>query len=405
MKKKLVVVGNGMVTGRFLDELQKFQEMPYELTVISAEPYGSYNRIMLSSVLSGDATIDSIVQKTPQWYSDHQIKLHQGDAVLHIDGAKKQVTTESKRVIAYDHLVLATGSRSSTIPADNKNIKNVFPFRSITDTTQMLEAAKTATKAVVLGGGFLGLEAAWGLAKNGVDVYVIHRSGHLLNRQLDPIAAQMLQQQLEESGIKFVLNDEIERFDGDSYLQGISLKSGTQIQCDMAIIATGITPNAELGWSAGLTGDRAIAVDALMQTSDPHISAIGECIEYDGQTFGLVDPLWRHAKVLATRLCGDNQKPYPTFENSPTACKLKISGIQLYSAGEIVAQGHAREVIIKDSGANIYRKLIIENDKLVGIVLFGDVRSGAWYFKLMKESVNISEFMPDLIFGEEYFAA
>jgi nitrite reductase (NADH) large subunit len=173
----------------------------------------------------------------------------------------------------------------------------------------------------------------------------------------------------------------------------------------MAIIATGITPNAELGWSAGLTGDRAIAVDALMQTNDPHISAIGECIEYDGQTFGLVDPLWRHAKVLATRLCGDNQKPYPTFENSPTACKLKISGIQLYSAGEIVAQGHAREVIIKDSGANIYRKLIIENDKLVGIVLFGDVRSGAWYFKLMKESVNISEFMPDLIFGEEYFAA
>jgi len=403
-KKKLVVVGNGMVTGRFLDELQSAKHSPYDITVISAEPYGSYNRIMLSSVLSGGSNIDSIVQKTPKWYSDHHIMLHHGEAVTHIDGANRTVTTDKQAVIHYDHLVLAMGSRSSTISAANQDIENIFPFRSIADTNQMLEAAKKANNAIIVGGGFLGLEAAWGLAQHGVEVTVIHRGSYILNRQLDRAAATMLQGKLETKGVRFVLDDEIARFNGQTRLEDAVLKSGKTIQTDMAIIATGITPNAELGWEAGLAGDKAIKVDALMQTNNAHISAIGECIEFEGQTFGLVDPLWRHAKVLADRLCSTN-KPYPSFENTPIASKLKISGINLYSAGVMNAPDGARELIINDPASNVYRKLIIQNEQLIGIVLFGDVRSGPWYFERMIERSSIQQLMPDLIFGEEFLAA
>lgn len=403
MKKKLLVIGNGMVTGRFLDELMRFVPHNYQVTVLSAEPFGSYNRIMLSSVLSGEASIQEIIQKPTEWYKKNNIKLLYGDAAVHIDGAKKQVRTKNDRIFAYDHLVIATGSRSAKIPAGNQQLKNIFPFRSIADTENMLDKAATAQSAVVIGGGFLGLEAAWGLAKRGVKVTVIHRSKHLLNRQLDQTAAQMLQDKLEDAGLTFFLQSEVTSFVGNEQLQGAELKSGERLTCDMAIIATGITPNAELGWDARLSGSRAIAVDGYMQTSDPHISAIGECVEIEGKTFGLVDPLWQHAKILATRLCETDPSRWLFFTHQHTATKLKISGLQLYSAGLVDGSEGVQPITIHDPKANIYRKLNLKDGKIIGIVLFGDVRSGSWYFDLMEQKEDVSQMLPKIIFGQEYF--
>ena len=403
MSQKLVVVGNGMVTGRFLDEMLSRNTDDYDITVLSAEPYGSYNRIMLSSVLAGEASTSSIVQKTPDWYAQNGITLHQGESATHINGAKKKIETSLGQVIDYDQLVLATGSRSSKIPADGLHLENIFPFRSIDDTQKMLKQAKLAKSAIVIGGGFLGLEAAWGLAQSGVKVSLIHRSSWLLNRQLDQISGDMLQLKLQQKGLTFHLNSEIDTFLGDQQVTGARLKNGDEIDCDMAIIATGITPNAELGWEAGLEGKRAIRVDSQMLTSDKNISAIGECVEFEGKTFGLVDPLWRHASVLADRLC--NPSSTAKFEDAPIATKLKISGIQLYSAGAVTAPEGAEELVIQDRKANIYRKLILQDNKIIGIVLFGDVRSGAWYFELMQNQQNVASMLPNLLFGEAYCAA
>ncbi|AWB68313.1 NAD(P)/FAD-dependent oxidoreductase [Saccharobesus litoralis] len=405
MLKKLVIVGNGMVTGRFLDELQSRNHEQYQVTVVSAEPHGSYNRIMLSSVLSNEASVETIIQKDQDWYSHHNVTLHLGDAVTHIDRQHKTITTAKGRTIEYDHLVIATGARSAKIPAKKLDLDNIFPFRTIADTQKMINQAKQAQKAIVVGGGFLGLEAAWGLANNGVEVTLVHRGKWLLNRQLDKTAADMLQANLESRGLSFCLGNEVDSFIGEQQVQGARLKDGQQLDCDMAIVATGITPNAEIGLQAGLQGQRAINVDSFMLTSDTSISAMGECVEFQGQTFGLVDPLWRHAKTLAQRLCQSDGDVEP-FVNAPIATKLKISGINLYSAG-LVAASHdnQHEVIIKDAKQNIYRKLIIESGKIKGIVLFGDVRSGAWYFDLLQQQQDVTALLPNILFGQEYASA
>lgn len=403
MRKKLVIVGNGMVTGRFLDELLARNSNLYEITVISGEAFGSYNRIMLSSVLSGETTIPSIVQKSPQWYQDRDIKLHQNELVSHIDSAKRCVYTCQGRRVDYDHLVLATGSRSSKIPAKNLGLKNIFPFRTINDTQNMLTCAKSAKTAIVVGGGFLGLEAAWGLTKCGLKVSLVHRSPWLLNRQLDKTAGDMLKENLMDRGLEFYLSSEVDSFLGGEQVTGARLKNGDCLDCDMAVIATGITPNAETGWQADLKGERGIQVDALMQTSDEHISAIGECVEFEKKTFGLVDPLWRHAAVLASRLSRESEKL--VFEDAPIATKLKISGINLYSAGLVSAPEDGKEIVVQDSRACIYRKVILQDNRITGVVLFGDVRSGAWYFDLMQNQQNVSSMLPNLLFGEAYSVA
>lgn len=403
MPQKLVIVGNGMVTGRFLDELLRYTSDLFEITVISAEPFGSYNRIMLSSVLSGDASIASIMQKPPEWYREKGVVLHQNETVLRIDSANRCVVTDSGREVAYDRLVLATGSRSSTIPAKKLDLENIFPFRSINDTQRMLDQAKTAKTAIVVGGGFLGLEAAWGLSQCGVKVSLVHRGGWLLNRQLDQVAAEMLERSLVERGLHFELGSEIDSFIGDDKVTAARLKNGKCLTCDMVVVATGITPNAEIGFQAGLEGKRAIRVDAKMQTSDERISAIGECVEFEGKTFGLVDPLWRHAKVLASHLCEPSENL--VFRDAPIATKLKISGINLYSAGLISAPEGAKTLVLRDAKANVYRKLIVHNKCIVGIVLYGDIRSGAWYFDLMQERRDVSSVLSNLLFGEAYAAA
>ncbi|MCJ8314959.1 MAG: NAD(P)/FAD-dependent oxidoreductase [Saccharospirillaceae bacterium] len=397
LKTQLVVIGNGMVTGRFLDELVALDPEQFDITVISAEGFGSYNRIMLSSILAKKATVASIIQKDEAWYQSNDIGLKLGLSALKIDTEHKQVLLSDQSIISYDHLVIATGSRASKIPAKNLHLEHVIFFRTINDTHLILNQCANTQRALVIGGGLLGLEAAYGLAQQGVKVTLLHRSGWLLNRQLDEKSGKMLQDIMQNMDIEFRLKDEVVSFNGEQSLESVTFKSGDTENFDMAIIATGITPNSEIGLDAGLEGNRAILVDDYMQTSDDHISAIGECIEHDGQTFGLVDPLWRQAKTLALRIVKDEKQ---AFIQQEVATKLKVSGVQLYSAGQVETK-YNNLLCIEDQSAGVYRKLIIKSNKIVGIVLFGDVSSGPFYFDLMQQQQDVSKLLPNLIFGEQ----
>ncbi|GAB1257461.1 hypothetical protein NBRC116494_19630 [Aurantivibrio plasticivorans] len=398
IKQSLVVVGNGMAAGRLLTEMQAYDLSRFQITVIGDEHQGSYNRIMLSSVLAQDSIVSDIILKDRNWFDEHGILFHCGQ-VSEIDRSCQHVVCEDGTRFSYDKLVIATGSRSAKIPADNQQLKGIYSFRSIADTEQIIDQAQQTKHTLVVGGGLLGLEAAYGLAKRGVEVTLVHRSGWLLNRQLDEAAARLLQRQMESLGIRFALRNEVVEFCGAANLSGAKLKDGQQLSVELAIIATGITPNAELGLSAGLLGDRAIQVDDYMLTSDPNISALGENVEHRGKTFGLVAPIWEQAKVLAGRLSG---QPTLAFENQPVATKLKVSGIQLFSAGEIEEATNQQSLLLHDEAAGIYRKLILEENRVKGIVLFGDVASGQFYFDLMQREVSVEAILPGLIFGEVF---
>ena len=426
-KPSLVIVGNGMATGRLLDEIISRTPEKYAITVIGKEIFGSYNRIMLSSVLAGDASIESIIQKPPQWYVDHNIKFISDTLVSDIDSVNQTITLtpnhslpveQKSNSVKYDELVFATGSRSAKIPAKNQSIEGVFSFRDIEDTKKIQAFAQSNNessselanehenkKAVVIGGGLLGLEAAYGLAISGVNVTLIHRNKWLLNRQLDQVSGTMLQNIMAEKNIEFVLGYEVERFDSktneqnNNVLCGVELTNGEYLQASMVVVATGITPNKELGVNAKVEVNRAIVVDDFMQTSNSCISAIGECCEHKEATFGLVDPIWVQCKTLAERLCFNNNK---AFENAPVATKLKVSGVQLFSAGVVESSNDTHSFIITDSDAFIYRKIIIKDEIIVGVILFGDVSSGMAYFDMMQSKQKVLQAMPQLLLGHEF---
>lgn len=425
-KPSLVIIGNGMATGRLLDEILDRTPGQYQITVIGKEPYGSYNRIMLSSVLAGETTIDGIIQKTPQWYKDNQIEFISGTNVSHIDSENKKLilqnsrnheSLEDQKMISYDELVLAVGSRSAKIPAKNQNVKGLFNFRDIKDTEQIQSFANQASalkgeegkdkKALVIGGGLLGLEAAYGLAISGVKVTLIHRNKWLLNRQLDQVSGTMLQNIMAAKNINFILGHEVAQFtsktnkEGENVLSGAELTNGEIIDAEMAVIATGITPNKELAVSANIIAERAIVVNDFMQTSNKYISALGECCQHKNATFGLVDPIWSQCKSLAERLCLGRLS---AFKNAPVPTKLKVSGVQLFSAGVVESSDSTQSFVITDKKSSIYRKIIIENDIIVGVVLFGDVSSGMVYFEMMQNKQKILHAMPELLMGHEFMA-
>lgn len=415
IKPALVIVGNGMATGRLLDEIIKRTPNKYQITVISKEHFGSYNRIMLSAVLAGEATIDSIMQKPPAWYKAHHINFLSGGVVSYINKEKKYVDLASGVQIDYDELIIATGSRTAKIPAKNQNITGIFNFRNIADTEKIQaftkQAGTTKKQAVVIGGGLLGLEAAYGLALSGVEVTLVHRNKWLLNRQLDKVAGVMLQTIMEQKNINFVLGHEVAAFESNidksvtpnnkktEILSGVTLTNGAFICAQMAVIATGITPNKELAQTSNIEANRAILVNDYMQTSEPSISALGECCEHQGATFGLVDPIWAQCITLAERLCNSLEKP---FYNAPVATKLKVSGVQLFSAGNVEVSEDSQCFTLLDKKALIYRKIIVKNDKISGVVLFGDVSSGMAYFDLMQQSTTVTPMLPELLIGEEF---
>lgn len=398
-KRKLVIVGNGMAAGRLVDEILAKKANGFEITVIGEEPQGSYNRILLSSVLAGDAPESQVIQKDALWFAEAGIVFLGGCRVTRIDALNKTLSLHDGTLIGYDELVISTGSSPSSIPAKGQHLDNILHFRNLDDVRKMSDLAERGGNAVVIGGGFLGLEAAYGLACKGMPVTLVHRSNHLLSRQLDARAAQYLKALMEGKNITFALGTEVQSFNGVSQLESVTLTNGKTIDCTTAVIATGIQANTEVARGSGIEVGRGIVVDEYLQTNQPHVSALGECCEFAGTTFGLVEPIWDQCVVLAARLAGASSRP---FSLRPIATKLKVSGVQLYSAGDYLTDPAHREIVLDDPANGIYRKLLVKNNCIVGVVLFGNTQDGNFYFDLMQNKTDISTMMPMLIFGRNY---
>jgi nitrite reductase (NADH) large subunit len=402
-KKRLVVIGNGMAGMRTVEELLTAAPDKYEITVFGSEPYGNYNRIMLSSVLCGEKTIEDIVINNRQWYIDNGVTLHAGDAktVVCIDRKKKDVYAQDGTVANYDRLLIATGSKAVIPQIPGNDLEGVISFRDIFDVNKILAYSRVHKKAVVLGGGLLGLEAANGLALIGMDVTVIHNNEVLLNRQIDKPAAKMLQTELEQSGLKFRMNAKLKQLLGNELRQitTVCFDDGSQLDCDLFILAIGVRPNKSVAQEAGVYCERGIVVNDTLQSYDPCIYAVGECIQHRGDTFGLVAPLFEQAKVCANHLSGHGAAEYVTL---PTATKLKVSGINLFSIGDFQGDEECESICFTDPAIGIYKKLVLKANKLIGAVLYGDIADGSWYQELLEKEQDISGLKETLIFGKAY---
>jgi nitrite reductase (NADH) large subunit len=397
MKEKLVLVGNGMAGVRTLEELLEIAPNKYDITVFGAEPYGNYNRIMLSPVLAGEKTVDDIMLNDEQWYRDNGITLHKGRTITRIDRVKKQVIAEDGTTAAYDRLLLATGSNPFMIPVPGKDMDGVIAFRDIHDVDTMLQASKDYKKAVVIGGGLLGLEAANGLMKQGMDVTVVHLLDSLMERQLDKPASALLKASLEERGMTFLMEAATEEIIGNGRVQGVRFKDGSEVEADLVVMGVGIVPNTELASASGLHCERGIVVNDVMQTFDPAIYAVGECAQHRGIAYGLVAPLFEQGKVAANQLAGLG---FASYKGSVTSTKLKVTGIDLFSAGDFNESEGDEVISLQDPSAGSYKKLVIRDDRIKGAVLYGDTIDGTWYFQLMREGTSIADFRKTILFGQ-----
>ncbi|MCG5262150.1 NAD(P)/FAD-dependent oxidoreductase [Cupriavidus gilardii] len=396
-KPRLVVVGNGMAGMRTVEELLALAPDLYDITVFGAEPHGNYNRILLSPVLAGEKTVDDIMLNPREWYARHGITLLAGDPVVEIDRARRLVRSQSGTAVRYDRLLLATGSRPFIVPVPGHQLDGVIAFRDIQDVETMLAAARAHRHAVVIGGGLLGLEAANGLLRQGMDVTVVHLGDALMDRQLDANAAALLKRTLERRGLRILLGANTSEILGDTRVSGVRLADGSQIRADLVVMAAGVRPNAELARAAGLHCERAIVVDDTLQTYDPRIYAVGECVQHRQATFGLVAPIWDQARVCAAHLAGAGHRRYI---QQATATRLKVSGVELYSAGDIVGGEDSEDLVLRDPRRGIYKRLVLQHGQLAGAVLYGDVQDGPWYFELIQNGTPIGAMRNRLLFGK-----
>ena len=398
-KMKLVMVGNGMAGVRTLEELRKIAPDLYDITVFGAEAYANYNRILLSPVLAGEQTIKDIMLNDVDWYAENDITLHLGKKIVEIDRVKRVVIADDGTVAPYDRLLMATGSNPFMLPIPGKDLDGVISYRDIQDTNAMIEAAKVHKQAIVIGGGLLGLEAANGLKLRGMDVTVVHLPTTLMERQLDEAAGKMLQKSLEDRGLNFLLGKNSQEIIGDANgrVQALRFTDGTEVPAQLVVMAVGIRPNTALAESAGLHCNRGIVVNDTMQTYDPRVYAVGECVNHRGTAYGLVAPLFEMAKVCANHLANFGIGRY---QGSVTSTKLKVTGIDLFSAGEFLGGEGTEEILLSDPIGGVYKKLVLKENKLVGACLYGDTVDGSWYFNLLREGKDISEIRDTLMFGE-----
>jgi len=396
-KPRLVVVGNGMAGMRTVEELLKLAPDLYDITVFGAEPHGNYNRILLSPVLAGEKTVDDIMLNPRAWYDQHGIELLAGDPVVAIDRPRRVVRSASGKEVRYDRLLLATGSRPFILPVPGHKLDGVIAFRDIQDVETMMHAARNHRHAVVIGGGLLGLEAANGLMRQGMDVTVVHLADSLMERQLDKPAAELLKATLERKGLRFLLSAQTAAILGDDRVTGVLFKDGTQIPADLVVMTAGVRPNFELAASAGLRCERAIVVDDTLQTFDPRIYAVGECVQHRQATFGLVAPIWDQARVCAAHLAGAGHRRYV---QQATATKLKVTGVDLYSAGDFIGGENSEDLVLRDPRRGVYKRLILQDGRLVGAVLYGDVKDGPWYFDLIQTGQPVGGLRQRLLFGQ-----
>jgi nitrite reductase (NADH) large subunit len=397
-REHLVVIGNGMAGCRAIEELLARDPDRYRVTIFGAEPHVNYNRIMLSPVLAGEKSFEDIILNGHDWYAGNGIELIAGDAVVSIDRQARTVFAASGRTVSYDKLLIATGSDPFIIPVPGHDLPGVITFRDMHDVDRMLAAADAGGDAVVIGGGLLGLEAAHGLSLRGMKVTVLHLMPTLMERQLDEAAGWLLKTALEARGQTILTQADTAEIIGDGAVEGVRLKDGTLIPASLVVMAVGIRPNTRLARDAGLAIGRGVHVDDHMVTSDPAILAVGECVEHDGQVYGLVAPLFDMCRALADGLV---EKP-SGYRGSVTSTKLKVSGIDVFSAGDFSGGDGAEDIVLRDAARGVYKRVVVKDDRIVGAVLYGDTGDGGWYFDLLKRQEDVSELRDLLIFGQAF---
>ncbi|MGQ0528995.1 MAG: NAD(P)/FAD-dependent oxidoreductase [Panacagrimonas sp.] len=399
-RQRLVVIGNGMAGIRTVEEVLKLAPDRFHITVFGAEPHGNYNRILLSPVLAGEKKFEDIVTHPREWYAQNGISLHAGDPVVSIDRKRRVVKSRDGLEVPYDRLLLATGSKPFVIPVPGHQLPGVIAFRDINDVELMLAAARDHRRAVVIGGGLLGLEAANGLMRQGMDVTVVHVTDTLMERQLDKPAAGLLKTALEKRGLRFLLEANTAEIVGTERVTALRFKDGSEIEADLVVMAVGIRPNFDLAKNAGLHCERALVVDDSLQSlSDPRVYAVGECIQHRKSTYGLVAPLYEQARVCAAHLAGLGHRRYP---GSVTSTKLKVTGIDLFSAGDFIGGPDTEDLVFRDPRRGVYKRLVLKDARVVGAVLYGEVKDGPWYFELMQNKTSITAFRSRLLFGRAY---
>jgi nitrite reductase (NADH) large subunit len=398
MSEPLVVIGNGMAAARFADELSRRALGRYAVAIVGEEPRLAYNRVLLSSVLAGEVASTDIELKPTQWWRDRGITLRYGCRATAIDTKARSVALADGTSLPFSRLVFATGSQPIRPPIPGMALPGVITFRDINDIWSIWHRAGSGDRVVVIGGGLLGLEAAYGLAKAGARVTVLHLMDRLMERQLDPHAARMLQLSVEAMGIEVVLNADTAEIAGSSRVEGVTLKDGRSIEADAVVVAIGIRANAELAREAGIAVKRGIVVDDALETSVRGIHAIGECAEHRGICYGLVEPAHEQARVLSERLAGSDAR----YAGSVLATNLKVSGVNVFSAGDFLGGDGADEIVLSDPGLGVYKKLVIADGNLAGAVLFGDTADGLWYLDLIRSGTNIETIRDDLAFGRAF---
>ena len=399
-RARLVVVGNGMAGMRTVEELLARAPDRFDITVIGAEQEPNYNRIQLSSVLAGDKMRDDIIINPWSWYGKRGIRLMTGVAAVAIDRADRCVVLADGSTAPYDTLLLATGSKPLAPSIPGVGLPNVRAFRDMADAEAMIAAARNGRRAVVIGGGLLGLEAAWGLKRRGMSVAVVHLMPTLMERQLDIAAGDLLRRDLDARGIAIFTNSQAEEIAGSEWAEAVVLADGRRLPADFVVLAIGIRPNIELARAAKLDVNRGILVGDDMRSSDPDIFAVGECIEHNGQVFGLVAPIWDQAKVCGAQLGGDLSAVYVP---PPVFTSLKITGVDVFSAGALAAADDTdEEITLHDAKLGLYKKLIVRNDRLVGAVLYGSIGDGPWYVELMRDKADVSAMRDRLVFGRSF---
>ena len=398
MTQKLIVIGAGMASGRVIEHLRDTQPEAYDITLFNAEPRGNYNRIMLSPVLAGDKTYAQIVTHDDAWYAANDVTCRFGEKVAAIDRTAKTVQAENGDVLSYDKLLIGTGSTPFMIPLPGHDLAGVIAYRDLEDTETMM-AMGSRNRVVVIGGGLLGLEAGAGMAARGAQVTIVHIMGHLMERQLDEAAGYLLRKALTDKGITIHCSANSKEILGqDGHVRALLLEDGTELPCDLLVMAVGIRPNVALAQKAGLAVGRGLHVDDQMITSDADILAVGECVEHNGAVFGLVAPLYDQAKVAAQTLLDQPA----TYIPKDVSTKLKVTGCDLFSAGDF-ADGEGREdIVFRDPARGVYRRLVLQDSRLVGAVMYGDTSDSAWFYGLIRDKTDIAQMRETLIFGPAY---